>query len=209
MIGFRVGTLTVISAAGRRNNSLLWEVRCDCGSLGIRRGINLRGAKKEGRHSSCAECRRRKRSEDCWTHGMTHHRAYSVWANMKNRCLNPECLDYKNYGGRGIQVCQRWQDSFQNFWDDVKDLYRPRCQIDRVDNNAHYEPGNVHWVKRITNRNNTRTNRVIDTPKGRMTVAQASRWFGINGATLRGRIKRGVAPEHWFDALNRGRKFPR
>jgi hypothetical protein len=71
------------------------------------------------------------------THGMSGSPEYKAWQNMKQRCTNPNDRDYKNYGGRGIKICDRWLDSFQNFYDDMGKKPAPYLTIEREDNDVH------------------------------------------------------------------------
>ena len=107
---------------------------------------------------------------------------------MLARCQNPKHQAWANYGGRGITVCERWRRSFEAFWEDMGSGYRPGLDIDRRDNEAGYSPKNCRWVPRIVNSNNKRVNRMVDTPWGKMTVAQASRASGIGQTTLTYRL---------------------
>ena len=91
-------------------------------------------------------------------HGMWKSTEYRVWAGMKQRCHNPACKHFLRYGGRGISVCQRWRDSFQDFLADVGRRPSMRHSLDRWPNNdGNYEPGNTRWATREEQRANTRS----------------------------------------------------
>jgi len=92
------------------------------------------------------------------THGRTHSPIYHIWADMKSRCSNAGVKAYKYYGGRGITVCARWWNSFENFLADMGE--RPEgLTIDRIDNDGNYEPDNCHWATRQEQRANQRSGR--------------------------------------------------
>jgi hypothetical protein len=116
---------------------------------------------------------------------------YRRWLNMRYRCSSPACRQYRDYGGRGITVCDRWQE-FAAFYEDMYPTYRPGMQLDRIDNDAGYSPENCRWVTASQNTRNRRTNRWVETPDGPMVLAEAAEKYGINRNTLGRRVQRGV-----------------
>jgi hypothetical protein len=88
-------------------------------------------------------------------HGMKHHPIYKVWKNMKQRCQNPNNGRYSYYGGRGIKVCERWQD-FIPFMEDMLPTWKPGLSIDRINNDGNYEPFNCRWATRSVQNSNQR-----------------------------------------------------
>lgn len=140
LTGQRFGRWTVLSHAGKKGKHAAWFCSCDCGKTGIVRGDNLR----EGGSISCGcySVDLRTKHGHRWEGGASL--TYKSWINMKSRCTNPNNNDYKNYGGRGILVCERWIDSFENFLADMGERSRG-TSIDRIDPNGNYEPGNCRW----------------------------------------------------------------
>lgn len=91
------------------------------------------------------------------THGMCYTRLYSIWQHMKNRCNQPKAHNYKYYGGRGITVCEEWQESFEKFHDwAVTHGYSKELTIDRKDVNGNYEPDNCRWATKLEQELNKR-----------------------------------------------------
>jgi len=95
-----------------------------------------------------------KRKEE--VHGMSYSKTYRIWKNMCQRCINPKSTGYELYGGRGIKVCKTWLDSFNQFRTDVGDCPSDKHQIDRINVNGNYEPGNVRWATPKTQMRNQR-----------------------------------------------------
>lgn len=114
---------------------------------------------------------------------------------MLHRCHNEFDKDFKNYGGRGIVVCDRWRTSFENFLADVGRKPSPAHQIDRKDNDKGYEPGNVRWTTAVGNANNRRGNRTMTLNGRSMTIAQWAKELGCDRRMLWKRIKLGWTDE--------------
>lgn len=128
-------------------------------------------------------------------HGSTGTAEHSIWKGMKGRCLNPNGQDFGHYGGRGIKVCDRWQRSFQNFLEDVGRRPTIGHTLERIDNNGDYEPGNVVWVTRLVQANNTRQNHILKYNDEELTIAQWARKLDLKHSTLKHRIYRGWTTE--------------
>ena len=105
-------------------------------------------------------------------HGMCGHSVHTCWANMKRRCLNPDHPVYKDYGGRGIKVCERWM-SFINFRDDMLDSWAPGLELDREENDGDYTPENCRWVVHKVNSRNKGGWRQPMTVEGRRNISKA------------------------------------
>ena len=124
---------------------------------------------------------------------------YRRWSDMRYRCSNPNFAVYKNYGGRGITVCDRWQ-TFANFYADMFPSYVKGMQLDRIDNSKGYSPENCRWATSKQNNRNRQSNVWIETPDGPMVLAEAAEKYGIRSDTLWRRVQRGVNVAVLFSA---------
>lgn len=149
----RYGRWSIVSLDEKANRQH-WFCRCDCGTMKSVAAADLR----TGRTTSCG-CRRREVSRTInWKHGKTDSRAYKIWCSMKGRCYNKKLEGYKDYGGRGISVCRRWQNNFAQF---LEDMGHPNDNhsIDRVNNNHGYSPKNCRCATDAEQARNTRRTR--------------------------------------------------
>jgi hypothetical protein len=168
--------------------------RCECGNEKRVRRDHLR----TGKTISCgcerarlSSVRLRERGPHV-KHGASKTRAYGTWLAIKQRCFNPRAFAYKDYGGRGITVCDRWLN-FDNFLADMGQP-GPGETIERIDNDAGYEPGNCRWATRREQQNNRRSNRRLTVKGETHTIAEWSRISGVHHNTLTQRIDAGLSP---------------
>lgn len=179
LTGQRFGRLKVECFAGGDGKKGWWQAQCDCGTKKLFVGSELR----KGKTQSCGCLARDLSSQRATTHGLSRHKLYSVWSSMLDRCFLPSHFAYRRYGGRGITVCDRWK-SFPAFWQDMSSTWEDGLTLERLDNNGNYTPGNCAWRDRKAQARNKRTNTYIDTPAGRMLIAEAAELTGINVTTL-------------------------
>lgn len=133
------------------------------------------------------------------TVGSMHTRVYSCWHGIIQRCTNPKASGYRRYGGRGIQVCDRWRESFDNFLADMGDPPTPAHSIDRYpDKDGHYEPGNCRWATPKEQGNNTNANRLLTYDGRTQTLSQWADELGVKQNTLNYRLRRGWTLERAF-----------
>lgn len=170
-----------------------WLCQCDCGNIKIIRTSDLiRG------HTKSCGCWNK---EQATTHGLKHTRLYVVWRDAKSRCYNPNNKGYKNYGGKGITMCDEWRNDFKVFYDWSmangydKDAKRGECTLDRIDNNKGYSPDNCRWVDRFVQANNKCNNRFLTYNGKTHTVTEWSRILEINSSALFSRLKKGWSVE--------------
>lgn len=185
LTGMRFGYLVAVREGKPRVRSngdhrRTYDCNCDCGKDVNVLAFNL----SSGHTKSCGCVSLKLNRQSHIRHGHTKNRevssTYRTWAGMKSRCLNPRSKFYRNYGGRGIQICDRWlgEDGFQNFIADMGN--RPNgATIDRINNNGNYEPGNCRWATRAEQNNNYRRNKFIWTGEIFVTMKQFANAFGI------------------------------
>ena len=160
--------------------------KCGCGKVFSKR------LKCAGKSCGCLQRASAKKvcGENFRTHGKRRRPEYNVWAGMKQRCFNENARFYELYGGRGITVCDRWKDSFENFYADMGP--RPTgTTIDRIDVNGDYIPENCRWVADKTQQNNRRNNITLTHNGEGRTMSEWADRLGWSYMTIALRYNRG------------------
>lgn len=181
IVGQKFGKLLVVEKTNEKaknNGEYKYKCVCDCGKEILVRGSHL----KQGNSTSCGCSRLRKKIKE-------NHRLYIIYSGMKARCKNIKNNAYKNYGGRGIKICNEWDTDFNAFvkWA-LENGYQNNLTLDRINNNGNYEPSNCRWSTKIEQANNMRTNRPITYNNETKTIAQWARILKRSPQSLRYRI---------------------
>ena len=173
LIGTRYGKLTILARAANQGKKVRWLCKCDCGNQTIVQSGHL----KKGSIKSCG-C--------VGAHGMSDSRTYHSWRSMRQRCHDANHRSYKDYGGRGITICDQW-NSFHGFLADMGE--RPDdTTLDRIDFNGNYEPSNCRWATDSVQRNNKRTSHFIEYAGEKKTISQWADDLEINMHSLYSRL---------------------
>ncbi|EOQ00990.1 hypothetical protein [Bacillus cereus] len=188
--GDRFGKLTVIGKV-KHKGKLHWECRCDCGNTTNQLAYSL----KKGRSKSCG-CSRDAKGYFQKKHGLKYenHRLYRIWSAMRKRCNSDRAINYHNYGGRGVSICQEW-DNYKVFYDwALSSGYKENLSIDRIDTDGNYEPNNCRWLDMKGQARNRRSSIRING----VLLREISEEKGFNPELALERHKRGVAFEDLF-----------
>lgn len=186
--GKKFGRLTVIERVESKNKNTKWHCVCECGKHATVFGVDL----KSGKTQSCGCIHSKQLAARNYKHGLSDSRLMAIWRGMKDRCNNPCSHFYFNYGGRGITVCDEWQNDFQAFhaWA-MSHGYAEGLTIERIDNDKGYSPDNCRWATRKEQNYNKRSNHLITFDGKTQTITQWADEKNIKRCTLQMRLKRG------------------
>lgn len=191
LVGLEFGRLKVLKRVGKNKwNDSLYLCECSCGKKTVVPGGKL----KSGHTKSCGCYMRERASTKATTHGLTRGdkkpRLFAVWNGMRARCNNAHSIEYKDYGGRGIRICDEWDHDFKAFYDwAMSNGYDPnaprgKCTLDRIDNNGNYEPSNCRFVGLDVQARNTRRNHLLTIAGKTQCVAAWIVELGISKSTF-------------------------
>lgn len=186
--GIRFGKL-VVKELSHTNKGAFWNCICDCGNTKIIKSRSL----ISGDSKSCG-CIQKTRFK---THGKTNTPEHSSWHAMKTRCYNVNHSAYHNYGGRGIEICEKWLN-FEGFLEDMG--LRPSLShtLERRDNNKNYNKENCYWATKEEQNNNRRNVKLIEFRGEKLTLMQWCRKLNLPPDRIRGRLRRNLPLEKVF-----------
>lgn len=199
--GFRIGKLLVLEETDQRTKggNILCKVQCDCGKIVLMPRIRLNPwSRFHNKSCGCQAYETNSLKET--THGLSRgskNSIYLIWQGIKTRCLNKNAFAYKDYGGRGIKICDRWL-KFENFYEDMKEGYVKGLTIERNDVNGNYEKLNCKWITREEQADNRRTTIYMDTLEGTMKIKDAAKLVGICWQAMYTRYK-SWPKERWLE----------
>lgn len=192
LIGQKFGRLTVmdyaedhIQKSGKHRTQ--WKCVCSCGNTVIVQSFNL----KSGNTKSCGCLNTENIKNNSVKHGCRHTRLYRIWTNMKSRCYNKNCASYTRWGGRGIEMCDAWRESFEEFMNwSMSNGYEEYLSIDRIDNDGNYCPENCRWTTVEEQCNNRSSSVFYEYNNELKTLPQLSKQYGVDCHTLFARVNK-------------------
>lgn len=197
LTGRKFHFLTALFASGQKSaqGRSLWVCQCLCGNKPLITDNQL----ITGRATSCGCIRREKLLKRNTKHGHAVRGKmlpeYGIWCGIKERCYNPNEKAYKYYGGRGISMSQKWQDSFENFYTDMGPRPSENHSIDRINNDGNYEPSNCRWATDREQAQNQSTTRLMTYNGKTLTMTEWARTLNMSIQTLHSRLCRGWSDE--------------
>lgn len=197
IVGKKYGEWTILGYAPKVNRMKRVKCQCSCGKICERYFKHLKsGASKSCGHQNWKEnCRQIGKGNLKYTNfNVADTRLYSTWKNMKKRCYCKNNERYKNYGARGIKICDEWLNDFMSFYNwAINNGYKENLTIDRINNDGNYEPNNCRWAtakQQANNRRKLKTSRYLTYKNKSQTVTEWCKEYNINYSTLSCRINK-------------------
>lgn len=200
-VGKKFGRLTILSLTYDPTTKKYASVcRCDCGTI---REYDF-ACVRSGSTISCGCYLKEIRGKASIKHHMYKSKEHKAWRHIKERCFNENCKYYYNYGGRGITMCDRWRDSFENFFADMGYAPSSKHSVDRIDVNGNYEPGNCRWATDRQQSQNKRGTYYITYDGRTKSTCEWEDLLGLRRGRLRAAYKKGVDMVSYIDKVRQG-----
>lgn len=194
LTGEQFGRLTVICRAGSRSGRAAWACMCSCGTT-----VEVVSHALTSGHTKSCGCWKDERNRGTQPkhgharRGVKRTPTYKTWQAMMTRCYNEKVKSFKDYGGRGIKVCDEWH-LFENFFAYMGN--RPEgMTLDRIDSDKWYTPDNCRWATKIIQARNTKANRIVTFGGKQMTQAEFAEVIGLKQSTVSYRLQKGWTPK--------------
>lgn len=188
--GQKFGRWTILKKAEKhpKTGSAMWLCRCECGTEKVVSELSL--IKGQSKSCGCLHL------DKLTTHNKAYTRIYNIWGHMKDRCNREKSHAYKNYGGRGVKVCDEWADSFENFYDwAMNNGYEDNLTLDRIDVNGNYEPANCRFITMKEQNRNKRNCKIITYKNEKHCISEWAEIYNIDRKKLEKDIRKGLSLE--------------
>lgn len=203
-VGDQIGRWTIVGELPCRNHRRQWRCRCSCGT---ERAV-LDQALKDGTSQSCGCLMKEMAAGRIKTLNLTHGKSrspeYAAWCGMIGRCFRVTSSDFKNYGARGITVCDLWRNSFEAFLADLGRRPSPRHSLERIKNELGYFPGNVRWATSLEQNRNKRSNRLLTVGGVTRCISEWAKLAGVSRWKIEDGLTRGLTAEQAVAAAGGG-----
>lgn len=210
-IGEKTNRLTLLEYKGSYKGHCIGLFKCECGLITEKRinRVYNNQTKSCGCYNKELSSLKFKGNKNGFKHGYSKkdgivNSLFYTYSSMKQRCTNPKSLEYNNYGGRGIIICDEWLNSYESFylWATNKG-YKKGLHIDRVNNDGNYEPNNCRFVTPYLNNRNKRVNIWVEYKGEAMILKDLSTLTNVYANTIKSRMKKGMSAEEAVSIPNR------
>jgi hypothetical protein len=188
LVGLSFGRLKVVERAPNKGKHACWVCDCSCGTQGI---IVLGGNLRRGNTQSCGCLHKERTGQAHYKHGMVNTSEYAIWSSMRQRCLDPNSPAYNRYGGRGITICDTWEDSFEAFYTDMGPRPSATHSLERINNDLGYSKENCRWATPSEQSRNTRRNHLLTYNGKTQCVTDWAEEMHLSSAAIFLRLRRG------------------
>lgn len=199
LTGQRFGNLLVVSSFAKHAHKTFWLCKCDCGTWVVRQTTRLR---KGVSLQSCGCLTKSAQLASVIKHGQSSTSEYHSYISARQRCQNPKSQQFRHYGERGIEF--RF-NSFEEFYAELGSRPSPKHSLDRINNDGHYEKGNVRWATTVEQSENRRISRTLTWQGETLSIDKWAERLQVSRATLDSRMRQGWSTEQILTISTEGR----